>query len=414
MGFKPPRPASPHGGLRALFINTRDDLGADVAMHLQLARYLGAEGVNVTFTVNRQATDAAKMTAALRAAPDVQVVSLPLGRPMDRRTPCTRATTVASNLAVLWSFVRLAELVRRQRVDVLHATDRPRDALLCTLLGRVTGRPTIIHMHSNYYPSINRLTRWAFAHCSCVLGISDFTTRSMAEAGVPADRQATVLNAVDVDRFDPHCLPRGTARERWHIPAGAPLIGLIGRLIPYKGHEDLLDALAADGALSRVHLLIVGKESSGTPEYAESLRARVAALGLEGRVHFTGFQDVGPIYADLDVLVVPSWDEPFGLVVAEAMAMRVPVLAYRAGGVPEIVRSGVEGLLVAPRATAELAASLVQLVNDSELRVRLGAAGRLRVLDRFTPARQASEVSALYQRLSAKKGHARNVAAVSD
>lgn len=397
---------------RVLFVNTREEFGADVAVHMLLARHLSTIGVDVAFTVNRHANDAATMLHELRGA-NVEVICPPLGRPAASGAARSRGLVVRQNAAALRGIWQVAQFIRARQVDILHATDRPRDALLCTLLGHLTGRPSVIHIHSNYYPGMSKLSRWAFAHCTCVLGVSEFTRASMEAAGVPPERLAAVLNAIDVARFDPDRAPRGLARQRWGIPPGAPLLGLVGRLIPYKGHTDLLQALAARAGLAQAHVLVVGDDTGAAQPYVASLQEQAAALGLAERVHFTGAQDVVSIYADLDILAVPSWDEPFGLVVTEGLAMRVPVVAYRAGGIPEIVRSGVEGVLVTRRAINDLADALLTLVEQPELRARLGAAGRQRVLSYFTPDRQADEVLALYRRLIRRKEVTRDVAVAS-
>jgi glycosyltransferase involved in cell wall biosynthesis len=105
------------------------------------------------------------------------------------------------------------------------------------------------------------------------------------------------------------------------------------------------------------------------------------------------------VFADLDVLCVPSFEEPFGLVVIEGMAMRRAVVAYSSGALPEIVTAGVDGLLVAPQDVDGLADALVQALDDAELRRRLGEAGRQTVLARFAATRQADEVLAIYRRV---------------
>ena len=387
--------------LRVLFLNTRAGIGADVAVHLTLARHLGAAGVEAAVATNRAAPDLAALQAELAGAPGVAVLPYHLGRQLYGRRGLARAGAALGNAAALASFAHLAASIQWRRIDVLHTTDRPRDALFATLRGRATGRPVVVHMHSNWGPGMSRATRWAFAQCACVLGVSEYTRRSLEAAGLPPERLAAVHNAVDAAHFNPDPMPRGLARARWGIPPGVPLVGLVGRLIPFKGHDDLLQALALGrGPLAAAHVLIVGAETDETRAYASALRSRAAALGLAGRVHFTGLQtDVRPIYADLDALAVPSWEEPFGLVVVEAMAMRVPVAAYRAGGIPEIVRDGVDGLLAAPRATGELAAALERLLGDAVLRRRLGAAGRERASTQFTPEGQARDVAALYRHL---------------
>ncbi|HZU76417.1 MAG TPA: glycosyltransferase family 4 protein [Dehalococcoidia bacterium] len=382
-------------------------------MHVGIACHLGGEGVDVTFTVNSQSPDAPRMSASLAGASGLEVVRLPLGRPQAGGSLRARLLAALCNAIMIWSFVRLVRLVRAAHVDVLHTTDRPRDALLCTLLGAVTRRPTVVHMHSNYYPSMSRFTLWGFRHASAVVGISRFTTNSVAQAGVKPERLSTIPNAVDAGYFDPARVSPGALRAELAIPANVPLIGLVGRFIPYKGHADLIEALALLPERLDVHVVFVGKLESGPDDYVARLREQAAGLGLRSRIHFAGYRDPRAIYPDLDVLAVPSWEEPFGLVVAEALAMRVPVVAYRSGGIPEIVRNSVDGLLVTPRAVDELAAALTHLIERPALRQTLGAAGRAHVLAAFTPERQAAEVAALYQRIAAKEGHGSHATTLS-
>lgn len=382
-----------------LFVNARDATSADVAVHLSLARHLPTAGAKVSFTVNWSLPSSTGMRSALRQTPGVGIMECSLGKTASGRG---RVRSVLASAAAAPTMGELSQFILRHRVDVLHATDRPREALLGVLTARLTGRPSVIHMHSNYYAGFSRASRWAFAHCSFVIGVSQFTTHSLQEQGVSPHRLAVVHNAVDANHFSPEHTARGQARARWGIPADAPLIGLVGRLIPYKGHLDLLEALACrDGALGTVHVLIVGETDGPQKAYVDQLRAHAAAMGLSDRVHFTGQQaDVRPIYRDIDLLAVPSWDEPFGLVVTEAMAMETPVVAYHAGGIPEIVTSGREGLLVRRRDTTELRRALLTLLHDPGMRTHMGTAGRRRVMADFTPARQAEAVLAIYRRIA--------------
>jgi glycosyltransferase involved in cell wall biosynthesis len=140
-------------------------------------------------------------------------------------------------------------------------------------------------------------------------------------------------------------------------------------------------------------------ETEGHEGYADRLMRRAVDLGLGGRVHFLGNRDDVPeILAALDVLVhVPSAPEPFGRVVAEAMAVGKPVIAARAGGLPEIVEDEVTGLLVPPGDVAATAAALTRLLRDPALRARLGAAGRRQAEQRFDPGMHAERVMAAYR-----------------
>ncbi len=188
--------------------------------------------------------------------------------------------------------------------------------------------------------------------------------------GVDEDRLAVVPNGVDLAEFAG--LP----------PARAPRAGatglFVGRLDPsQKGLEILVHSLAGMPSAAGFHLRIVGEDWGG----AAALRRAAARAGVEGRVTF-----VGPVsrsalleeYASADLLVLPSRFEPFGIVLLEAMAAGLPVVASRVGGVPEVVVEGETGLLVDPGDTEALASAILRLVEDHALRARLGAHGRER------------------------------------
>jgi glycosyltransferase involved in cell wall biosynthesis len=103
--------------------------------------------------------------------------------------------------------------------------------------------------------------------------------------------------------------------------------------------------------------------------------------------------------ADFDVLAVPSWEEPFGLVVTEGMAMEKPVVSFTSGALPEIVTDGIEGLLVPPKDTEALADALVALLQNPTRCAEMGKRGRARVISEFTPRRQAGDVARIYRRI---------------
>lgn len=173
------------------------------------------------------------------------------------------------------------------------------------------------------------------------------------------------------------------------MPAAAPIVqrtprlAIVGRLVEQKQHMVLIEACAL---LKRrgvdCRLDIVGIKGGG---FSDAVEARISALGLVEQVRWTGFAaDHDRLYGDVDILVAPAVDEPFGLTVAEAGAYGLPVVAARSGAFPEIVEDGRTGLLFAPGDAVDLAQSLERLVLDAELRRRLGAAGRERVASTFT------------------------------
>ncbi len=174
------------------------------------------------------------------------------------------------------------------------------------------------------------------------------------------------------------------------LPPGDTVIGIVGRLQPWKGQDRLLGAQAMlRDRGHHVHLVIVGGDAYGlSPEYAASLPGLVAGLGLTEHVTMTGeVADARPFIERLDVLVNASDPEPFGIVLLEGMAAAVPVVAVDAGGPAEIVERGKTGMLARSGAPDALADALEPLVSSPELRHELGQAG----LDRFL--REYSDVA---------------------
>jgi glycosyltransferase involved in cell wall biosynthesis len=166
------------------------------------------------------------------------------------------------------------------------------------------------------------------------------------------------------------------------LPAGVPVIGIVGRLQPWKGQDRLLEALALLRSRGReAHLLIVGGDSYGlSPDYAATLPRTISALGLDGEVTMTGeVPDARPFIARMDVLVNASDPEPFGIVLTEGMAAGLPVVAVDAGGPAEIVQDGRTGILARSGSSEDLADAIEPLLASPELRRRLGGAG----LERF-------------------------------
>ncbi len=168
--------------------------------------------------------------------------------------------------------------------------------------------------------------------------------------------------------------------------SGRFVVGIVGRLQPWKGQHLVLDAIAKlQSRGASVHCFVVGDEAYGlSPGYERSLREQVVRLGLQTCVTFTGHvSDVRPYVAMMDVLVNASDVEPFGIVLLEAWAQSVPVVAFHSGGPAEIVTDEVDGLLISRRGDA-LTSALTRLMDDRALRARLGANGWVRFRAKFT------------------------------
>ncbi len=390
--------------IRVLFLNTRSALGADVAVHLSLIRSLDPARVRAHVATNRNSADLERTVELLKDSPHVPVRVVDLGAgSADGYGAAGNLGDAARNMRVAITLVRLAAYVRRNRIDVIHAGDRPRDALYSTILAKLTGRKHVIQVHIKWYPNIGRFPTMAMQRCDAVIAISEFTRRSFMEGGVPADKIHVALNATDTNVFDPARIRRGTLRGRFGLADDTPVVGVVGRVMLFKGQLELIDALAvARRSVPDLRLIIVGLEDvmlgAGAESYRAQVQRRIAEHGLEESVFWAGWYDSVPeVMADLDVLAVPSWEEPFGLVVTEGMAMERPVVSFRSGALPEIICDGVDGLLVEPKDSEAMGRAIAGLLSDPERRKEMGARARRTVIERFTPRRQAEDVERVYR-----------------
>ena len=264
-------------------------------------------------------------------------------------------------------------------------------------LHHLTGAKALIHAHVNYGDWMSRGVRWAFGRADAIVGVSRHTARTFVEAGYRPDRVHAVLNAIEPSRWDCSLDPR-PGRASLGVPDDAPLIVSVARLFRSKGHFELLSALAlVKHQHSAVRLAIVGSDYPADSGTTRLLKEHARELGILENVIFTGQRsDIASLLAACDIFSLPSIEEPFGLVYAEAMAMKRPVVALTNGGTPEVVEDGKCGLLSAPGDVEALAVNLTRLLDDPELRAQYGEHGRARVERHFSPQRIALDFAKVY------------------
>jgi glycosyltransferase involved in cell wall biosynthesis len=280
-------------------------------------------------------------------------------------------------------------------------------SLASALYGRLTGGRLIIHSDgtSDSERVLGRahlLARRVLLHeaAACVANSEPAAAR-FVELGAPSARVFRAPHTTDIARF--HAVGRARAAR----PRGeGPITVLhVGRLIPRKGIDRLLRALALASTDADVRLVLVG---SGPEE--EPLRTLAARLGIAERVAFRGFVDqpaLPAVYAEADVFAFPTLDDPFGIVLLEAMATGLPVVASPHGGAtPDLVENGVNGFVVLPDDTAGWSRALLALARDPALRRGLGERARAVTVDR-TPERAALGYVAAVQAALSEAGGVR-------
>ena len=339
-----------------------------------------------------------------RAKYDVRALSLSEGSAVHRLRRLGLAVEVLDEPDDELAVRELAAWLRREEIDLVHA-HMYRAETVGTRAAVAAGVPVImatVHSSRVRPPEDVALLASLTPAMDRLIVPSAAIEHKVRHEGRGDARFAVIPNGVDLSRFRAP-VPACRLRREFGIPGDAPLVGVVARLEPEKGHRHLLDAWPS--VLERcpdAWLAIVGEGSE-----ADALRARARSLGraVAERVIFTGRRDdIAAVTADLTVAVLPSLREAQGISILEAMARRVPVVGTAVGGVPEVITSGVDGLLVPPEDPGALAEAIVCLLGDAPLRDRLADAGYRTVADRFSIDAQVKRIEDVYDEELARAG----------
>jgi glycosyltransferase involved in cell wall biosynthesis len=278
------------------------------------------------------------------------------------------------NSADFLSALRLRKILKAERIDVVHAHVARDYTIVAAAAWGVADVKVVFTRHLLYpvkkHVLYRRVDGW-LAPTSQILRTLDH---------LKPKRAAVIPNWVDLSRFAfrPHDV---------HSPVN---LGLLGQISPHKGHDDAVEALRLLG--SGYRLSIAGK---GEADYVEVLKQKARDLP----VTFSGFVALPEFFDAIDVLLVPSWEEPFGIVLLEAMATGIPVISTTAGGPLDIVRNGETGLLVPSKHPAALADAVRQLIANRSLRSRIIQNALDRVKAEYDIGRVVPRIEEFYRAL---------------
>jgi glycosyltransferase involved in cell wall biosynthesis len=315
-----------------------------------------------------------------------------------RSTPLALSRLTAMALSI-------RRIARSTGADLVHANSI-RAGLVASLASVLGAPPTVAHIRDRLPDGrVPSLLLGALARRSAALIANSEYTMRRTPPGGRAPRCA-IHSPVDLARFSPDRYDRARARERLGVSGTDPVLGVIGQLSPWKAQDDAIRILAE---VRRRHpgarLLIVGSAKFTSAETRYDNRAHVATLerlvselDIEGDVLFLGErEDVPEILSALDLLLLPSWEEPFGRAVAEAMAMGVPVIATSVGGPSEIIVHGRDGLLLPPREPRRWAREIADLLDRPTRLSAMADAGRKRAVAELGVRSHAERVVSLYR-----------------
>jgi glycosyltransferase involved in cell wall biosynthesis len=305
---------------------------------------------------------------------------------------------------------RLARALRGRRFDLM-LVDSGRNALLLSAFARrlVRARAVLSWVHFTgkwgKAAQFNGTERRLLRRLDAVVAVAETQKRHLVEReGLDARNVVVIHNGVDVERYAPRPERREAARAALGVAPGEVAAGIVASLTPEKGHRVLIDAAArAAGAGVPLRLLIAGDG----PERG-AIEQAIAASGAGDRVTLLGLRrDLDrDLYPALDVALLASLParETLPISLMEAMASGLPVIATRVGSIADLVEDGRTGLLVPPDDPAALAAALAALARDPARRAAMGAAGRARVVERFSLPRMVEDYARLFTTLLESRG----------
>lgn len=303
-----------------------------------------------------------------------------------------------------WTTAALLWCMYRRRPEVVHFF-LPAAYLvggLCSVLAGIRSRVMSRRSLNDYqsgYPLTRPIEKWLHPRMSAVLANSQAVLDQLRAENVPEERLGVIYNGIDVVAFE-RVESRHRVRKKLGLSGRTVVLVAVANLIPYKGHRDLLEALAARRAELPPEwvLLCIGKDTG----IGKELKSYASALGLSDRVYWLGErEDVAQLLNASDIGVLCSHQEGFSNSLLEYMAASLPVVATDVGGNAEAVVDGVTGRLVPARGPAALGEALAELANAPEKRRRMGSAGRARVIERFSLERCVEQYAFLYDALAA-------------
>ncbi len=296
------------------------------------------------------------------------------------------------------TIIDLVKIIKRDGIDILHCHGYGAPTF-GRIAGFLTNTPVIVHEHmiDDNIPGYQRLADWFLSPFTAKgIAISDAVKTFMVnKRAIPKRKMEIIYNSIP-NKYFQNTSPetKFSTASKYKISTKQPVIGIVGRLDPVKGHTDFLNA--AKIILSEkpdVQFLIIGDG-----EIRAQLEEEAKSLLIENNIKFLGhIQDVHEIVSLIDILAICSHQEGFSLAAIEAMALGKPVVATEVGGLPEVVDNDITGILVGSHNPAKLAEALLKLLNDKQLVIRLGENGKNKCKEFFSLSGTVNSLTKIYR-----------------
>ena len=359
----------------------------------------GAEQVIINHCMNGDVNRFAYQVACFSEVGDVQAAFV--RRLTDLGIPCLQLPDRAKVSPTNIRFLR--EYVRRENIAIVHSHEY-KSNFYNYLANRGTRALTISTMHGNTSDSLkmkmyNLLNdRVVIFGLDGIIAVSNHIGDLLEQGYIPAKKRRVIINGIDprmIEEKKHQC-----DGEAIHVSEKTLVLGVVGRMIPDKGHRFLLEALSKiQGEIPAFKVLLIGDGPSRS-----AIQQQAQAAGLADRVEFTGVRyDVDYLLNRIDIFILPSLTEGTPISMLEAMLMSKPVLVTRVGQIPRIIEDGLDGCLVPPGDVEALSKALKRLCLDAEFRTSLGLKARQKILHQYTAKIMAQHIETFYDELMSRQ-----------
>ncbi|MEN8212731.1 MAG: glycosyltransferase family 4 protein [Pseudomonadota bacterium] len=359
-------------------------------LHVETGRHLYGGSLQVRYLIEGLANEGVHNILVCEQ-------SAPLAEAVSAWADSIHPVTIKGDLDV--AFIRrLKTIIKQEQADLVHLHSRRGCDTLGGIAARMAGVPVVLSRRVDN-PEPRLVAAIKYRLYDQVVTISQAIRCVLASEGIPLKKLACVPSAVDCDQYVPGA-DRPWFHQEFDLTDQDIVIGVVAQLIVRKGHRYLLDALPQ---LFRKHphlkVLFFGRGP-----LQENLQEQINAAGWQERVRLVGFRDdLERVMSNLDLLVHPAEMEGLGVSLLQAAASGVPIVASAVGGIPEIVRHGMTGLLVAPADVGALESAIDQLLNQPQKAGKMAAAARQLVEVAFSVPAMVQGNLAVYQQLLARE-----------
>jgi len=300
----------------------------------------------------------------------------------------------------LSSLVIIPAIIRKSKADIVHVNSED-IAVRSFLAASFARKPVVLHVVSILKLTFETLVLfWTINMPFRTICVSNAARRPLLQWSKNIDRVKTVYPAADLSLLDGQFDADRLKQLSRSLKLDNLVVGIVARFDPAKGHETFLEAASeVVDSVEDVSFLVVGSWVLDFEKpRVDFLKQYAKNLGLQDKVIFTGFiTNLKDYYHLMDIVVVPSLEEPFALVPLEAMACRRPVIGTNSGGTPELIKDGITGILVPPKNPGALSKAIIGLLKDEDLRQRLSSEGRKIVEEFFNGERFISDMESIYK-----------------